>query len=197
MSKAAQAEDAELVSLAYFPFAEGGVSGNPCAEEGRYSFQRKLGRDAERVFFVDHDLGGIAAVGGRLSVLFVAVVGWAEKGVAVLFESFLAALADAAGVDEAAHAGKVADLEVFYMAAYAADTADDLMAGDHGEDGAAPFAADLVDIGVADAAVQDLDDYVVFAGFAAFEGPGAEGCGRALRSVSFSWDHIGSFSLIV
>ena len=47
--------------------------------------------------------------------------------------------------------------------------AHDLVAGHHREDGAAPLVAGLVDVGVADAAVEDVDLHVVRAHLAAVE----------------------------
>src|ERR1700754_3348330 len=112
---------------------------------------------------------------------------------AVLFESFFTAVADAAGVDETADTGEVAYFKVFYMAAYAADPAYDLMTGHHREDRSAPFVADLVNVGVADATVKDINDYVVFSWFAAFERVWSQrGSGR-LCGVRFCCYHCSVF----
>ena len=58
------------------------------------------------------------------------------------------------------------------------------MAGDHGVHGAAPLVADLVDVGVADAAVVDGDDDVGGAGLAAVEVERGERRGLSLRGVA-------------
>jgi len=61
---------------------------------------------------------------------------------------------------------------------------DDFVAGDHGEETAAPLGAGLVDVGVADAAVVDGEDDVVGVGVAAVEGVGGEGGGFGLGGVA-------------
>jgi hypothetical protein len=102
-----------------------------------------------------------------------------------LFEPFFTTVADAAGVDKTADAGEVAYLKVFYFVADAADPAYDLMTGDHREDRSAPFVTDLVDIGVADPAIKNIDDDVVFTWFAAFEGVWAQRGSSRLCGVRF------------
>jgi hypothetical protein len=72
------------------------------------------------------------------------------------------------------------------------DTADDLMARDAGVDrrhDAAPFIADLVEIGVADAAEQDLDLHVVFGWIATRDRRGGKRRCRAASGVSFRVVH--------
>ena len=84
---------------------------------------------------------------------------------AELLEAGLALGAGAVGVDHAADRGEIAGLELGDCGADLRDTADDLMAGDAGVDrghDVAPLIADLVEIGVADAAEEDLDLNVVF-----------------------------------
>ena len=63
------------------------------------------------------------------------------------------------------------DREALHLGADAGDPPDDLVAGHHREDRAAPLVPGLVDVGVADAAVVDVDDDV----------PGATG----RRSISY------------
>ena len=74
-----------------------------------------------------------------------------------------------AGVDHAADADHVADLEVLDVRANRADPADDLVARHHRVDAAAPFVAGLVQVGMAHAAVEDVDHHVVRARIAALE----------------------------
>ena len=76
----------------------------------------------------------------------------------------LALGAGAVGVDQAADGGEVAGLEFGDGGADLGDAADDFVAGDAGVDGghdAAPLVAGLVEVGVADAAEEDLDLDVV------------------------------------
>ena len=73
-----------------------------------------------------------------------------------------------------ADGGEVAWFEARDGGADGGDVADDLVTGDHGEEFVAPVAVDLVDVGVADAAVVDGDDNVVGVGLATVKGPGGE-----------------------
>ncbi len=113
---------------------------------------------------VDDHAVGVAAIGDASQVLIGEVVG--EDHVrAELLEASLALGAGAVGIDHAAHGGEVPRFESSDRGADPGDPADDLMAWDagiHGRHDAAPLIADLVEIGVADTAEQDLDLHVVF-----------------------------------
>ena len=113
---------------------------------------------------IDDDAVGVAAVGDASEVFVGKVVGEGHVR-AELLQAGLALGTGAVGIDHAADRGEVAGLELGDRGADLGDTADDLMAGDARIDGRhdlAPLIADLVEIGVADAAEQDLDLYVVF-----------------------------------
>jgi hypothetical protein len=88
---------------------------------------------------------------------------------AVLLLALFAVAAHAARVHEAADAREVALLELRHLGAHARDAADDLVAGHHRVDGAAPLVAHLVDVRVADAAVLNLDEHVARAHVAPVE----------------------------
>ena len=72
----------------------------------------------------------------------------------------IACCARGAGIDEAAHADVVADLELRHFRADGGDHAGDLVPGHQRIDAVAPAVVDHVDIGVTDAAVADGDDDV-------------------------------------
>ena len=77
-------------------------------------------------------------------------------------------------IPTASLAGEVAGLELGDLGADLGDAADDLVTGDGGIDGELPLVAREVDVGVADAAVEDLDLHVGVAGFAAVDDGGRE-----------------------
>src|SRR5690606_8054691 len=116
---------------------------------------------------VDHDPGGVAAVGGRAAAAFAPVVGGDHALVAILLQPRATRPATAAGIDEAANACQVARLELRYRAAPGRHPADELVPRHHREGGSAPFVARQLDVGVAHPAVQDLDLDVAPAGRAA------------------------------
>src|SRR3546814_4067070 len=74
---------------------------------------------------------------------------------------------DVCSSDLAADTDRFSHREIGHLVAHRADMADDLMAGNARVMRAAPFAADLMKVRMADAAIGDLDDDVVRAGLAA------------------------------
>jgi hypothetical protein len=77
-----------------------------------------------------------------------------------------------------------ADLEAGDLVAHRADAADDFVARHDRIDAAVPFVAGLMDIGVADAAVKDVDHYVVRARVTALEVVGGQRRGSGLGGVA-------------
>ena len=111
---------------------------------------------------------------------------------AELLEAGLALGAGAVRVDHAADRGEVAGLELGDGRADLGDAADDLMARDDRVDGghdAAPLVADLVEIGVADAAEEDFDLHVVFGWIAPRDRGGGQRRCRAGGGVGFRVVH--------
>jgi hypothetical protein len=137
--------------------------------------------DPKHEVLVHHDLVGIAAVGRAAQNGVGAIVGEGEVVLAVLLEPLAAIGAVAAGIDHAAHAGQVAGLEAGDFLPDLLHPSDDFVPGHHGESRAAPFVPRLVEIGVADAAEENLDVDVVRSGRSALEverherRPGARG----------------------
>jgi len=126
---------------------------------------------------VDDYAVGIAAVGDAAEVLVRGVVGegpvWAE-----LLQAGLALAAGAIGIDQAADRGEIARPEPGDSGTDPGDTAEDFMARHAGVDrrhDIVPLVTDQVQIGVADAAEQDLDLHVVFGWIAARD---CRGCKR-------------------
>ncbi len=79
-----------------------------------------------------------------------------------------------AGIDEAADADAVADLELRDLRADSGNHTCNFMARHHRVTRIAPFVAGLVDIGMADAAILDGNDDVIVIRFTAFEGEGRQ-----------------------
>ena len=164
VAQSAETDHANLLALGDAPVAHGRVGCDPGAEQRRGSGEIEVGRDAQDKAFVDDDAVGVAAIGDASEVLVREVVGEGHVR-AELLKAGLAFGAGAVGVDHAADRGEVAGLELGDCGADLGDTADDLMAWDAGVDGghdAAPLVTDLMEIGVADAAEEDFDLYVVF-----------------------------------
>ena len=109
-------------------------------------------------------------------MLVRAVVGQGQVR-AKLLKASLALGAGAVGVDHAADRDEVARFVLGDCGANLGDAADDLMAGDAGVDRGhhiAPLVTDLMKIGVADAAEENLDLHVAFGRIAPWDRVGGE-----------------------
>ena len=174
VAQAAETDDGDLLAGAGAPALERRPDGDAGAEQRRGDVELDAVGDADREALGDDDLLGVAAL-GRLAVVALAVVGHDGALGAELLLAVLAELALAARVDHAADADAVADLVLRDAVTDGRDDTGDLVAGDHGEDGAAPLLADLVDVAVADAGELDVDEDVVVTQVAVLDGPGLEG----------------------
>jgi hypothetical protein len=97
--------------------------------------------------------------------------------------------AHTARVNEAADTGKVSLFETRNLRSDACDAADYLVTGNHRKDGAAPFIARLMDVRVADAAIEYFDKHVARADFTSLERERHKRRTRARRGVSFGLNH--------
>ncbi|KAG1260497.1 hypothetical protein G6F65_015042 [Rhizopus arrhizus] len=189
--QAAQADDAHFLSRPHLPMAQRGIGGAAGAQ------QRGDGLQVQRVRYFDHEVFAhddtvrIAAEGQLVVAAFVVVVGQRGAFFAVLLQVQAAGLAVQAGIHHAAHAGVVARLELGDVLAHLGDAADDFVAGHHRIDGVAPIAARLMQIGMADAAVEDVDQHIVVAGFAPGETERNERGIGAVGGVASGLDHDG------
>ena len=156
VAEATEADDADLLPGADLPMAQRRVGGDTGAEQRGGGGQVEPGGDAQGEGLVDHDVRGVAPEGVPAEVLVRAVVGEGRPREAELLEAFLAARAGAAGVDHAAGRADVAHLQLGDLGADLRDPSDNLMAGDAGVVRAGPLAARGMDVGMADAAEENL-----------------------------------------
>src|SRR5262249_49869569 len=154
------------ITLFAIPLAERRVGRDASAQKGCRAGRVEAGGDLQRKAIRDDELGGIAAVGGCRSVHLGAVVGEGSPFLTELLEVPVARTAGAAGGDKAPNAHEIAHLELLDALANLLHPADDLVPGHHGERGAAPLVAGLVDVRVAHAAVENVDEHVVWTGLA-------------------------------
>src|SRR5574337_1098529 len=176
VAQSAETDHANFLAPGDAPAAHGRVGCDPSAEERRGSGEIEVGGDAQDEAFVDDDAVGVATIGDASEVLVRGVEGEGHVR-AELLKAPPALGAGAVRVDQATDRGEVAGLELGDRGADLGDPADDLMAGDAGIDSgheAAPLVPDLVEIGVADSAEEDVDLYVVCGGIA----PGDRGAGQ-------------------
>ena len=110
---------------------------------------------------------------------------------AELLEAGLAIRAGVVGIDQAADARQVARLELGDGRADLGDPTDDLVARhnriDRGHD-AAPLVAHRVEVGMADAAEEDLDLHVAFGRIATRDRGGGQRRSRTGRGVGFCFN---------
>ena len=185
MAETAEADNRDFAAFADVPVAQRRPGGDAGAEDRRHGFDVEVFRHLQHKSVTDGDGFGITAVGG-LAVVFVdAAVGRNEAVFAVLLEIVFAGFAVAAAIDEAADADKVASLELADVRADAAHAADDFMTRHHGVYRATPVVTGGVQVAVADAGVEDVDNDIIGARRAVFEGEGGERAGGGLGGVGF------------
>src|SRR5262249_24884434 len=118
------------------------------------------------------DVARVAALSRGLAVAFDVVIGTDKAVFAKLLQAVFAAFAFPAGVHQATHAGVVSHLEFADLRSDTGYAAHNLVSWDHRQRAAAPFIPGLMDVGVANAAIVDLDQDVAAAELAAFESKG-------------------------
>ena len=136
---------------------------------------------------VHADAIGIAAAGDATEVLIGEIVGKGQVRTELL-KPGLALGAGAVRVHHTTDGGEIAGFKLFDGGANFGDAADDFVAGNTRIDGgheAAPLVADLVEVGMADAAEKDFDLDVGFTGIAAVDFCGGQRRSCAGGGVSF------------
>ncbi len=190
VAEAAEADHADILALRDPLPAHRRVGRDPGAEERRRSREVEVRWDAQDEALVDHDALGIAAVGDAAEVLVRRVVR-EDRAPAELLVPGLALGAGPVGVDEASDADVVAGPELRDRRADRRDPPDDLVTRDARVRGrhAAPLVARGVEVGVADAAEEDLDEDILRGRVAPPDRGGGERGGRAGDRVSFRVVH--------
>ncbi len=174
VAQAAEADDADLLAGPDLPVAQRRVGGNAGAEQRRNAGQVEVGGNRVGEALVHDIVIGVAAHGDGAVDAVLGGVGERGALVAEVLFAVVAGRALAAGVDDHADGGNVARLELVDGAAGGADAAHDFVAGHQRIDRLAPLVAGHVQVGVADAAVENLDDDFSGAGIAAGEVEGSE-----------------------
>ena len=160
VAEPAHADDRDLLARTRAPVLQRRIRGDPGAQQGSGDVERDAVGNAQHVILVDDDLRAVSAVGGR-AVIGAAVIGGDVAAQAELLLAGEAVLALAARVDEASDPTRSPTACLVTPEPTARDDSRDLVPGDHREDGPAPLLAGLVDVGVADAGVGDVDEDVV------------------------------------
>src|SRR5438309_993494 len=162
VAQSAETDHADFLSLGDAPMMHRGVGRDPGAEQRRGCGEIEVRGKAQNEVFIDDDALGVAAV-GHASEVFVWGIESEDHVRAELFEASLALWAGAVRVDHAADRGEIPGLVLGNGRADLGHAADDLMAGHNriirGHE-LAPLVADRMEIGVADAAKEDLDLHV-------------------------------------
>jgi hypothetical protein len=174
MTEPAQSYNADLLARADFPVAQRRIGSDAGTEQRRHPGKRQVLGDAQHESFIDHDILRVAAVGDAAVYRVFAVVGADEADFAILLVARPAACAGTAGIDQTADAGKLADVKVLYLVAHRAHAPHDLVAGHAGIDSVFPFVTRGMEIGMADAAKEDVDLDIVRARFAPIKREGRE-----------------------
>ncbi len=131
---------------------ERGVRRDPCAQQRSHTLQRLFRRNFQHIIFIDDDLRRIPAV-GVVPILVFAVVGEDGAVFTVLLQTAAAVRTASTGIHKTADSGRIAWPETLHARSDAAHQAHNFVPWHHREDRPVPLVANLVDIGVADAAI--------------------------------------------
>ena len=174
VAQSAQAHNADLLTGSDFPVAQRRIRGDAGAEQRGGRGRVQLLRDFQHEGLIDDDVLGISTISHAARVLIGAVIRERRDPQAVLFEAAPAILAGAAGIDHAADGGYIALSEFRHALSDLNHAAHDFVAGNYGVDGVAPLIACLMQVGMTDPAVEDIDEYIVVGGVAPFDGEWGE-----------------------
>src|SRR6267142_3828352 len=147
----------DVVASLYTEMPKRRVGRNSRAKQRRGTLERNALRHTKHIIFVDGYTRRVTAVGRRLTVTLVAIVGKNQPSLAVLFFAGLASFTLAAGIDEATNTDDIAKVPLLDLVAHSDHLAGDLVTGHHREDPAAPFVTNLMDVAVTNTAIQDLN----------------------------------------
>jgi hypothetical protein len=134
-------------------------------------------------------MAGVATVGDTSVALIVSIIGAGRTIAAKLLEALLALIALAAGIDEAANTGEVADFKLSYIGTHFCNTSYDLVTGYHGIDGITPLIANLVEIRMTDTTIKYFKFHVIGTGVASFKAKRAEVICGTMCGISFCCSH--------
>jgi hypothetical protein len=161
------------------------IGGDAGAKEGGDAGERKILRDGVGVALVDDVIAGVAPPGDGTVEAVGGVVGLDHAFNAEVLLSLFAGVAVPAGVDDDADGRDLTGLEPGDTAAGGGDTAYNLVTGNHGKAGESPLVSRLVEIGVANPAIEDIDGDIGGTGLAAGEGEGGKRRLRVERGITF------------
>ena len=141
-------------------------------EQGRAGGKVQIAGQSQDEGLIDHDPLRIPAIRHAAAMFVRAVVGPDRPLITVLFLAVLAVAAGSAGIDHAADRRPVARLETAHIGADPCHQADNLMTRHAGVGRALPFIACLMQVGMTDAAVADVDLDIVGSRWPPFDGMG-------------------------
>ncbi|MNN30577.1 hypothetical protein D3C81_1442310 [compost metagenome] len=167
MAQTPDTHHTDFATGAGVPMLQRRIGGDAGTQQRRHRCQLRLGMaNAQHVALVDDNLLRVASERPTRGVRRREVIG-ADHAVAVVLQTTDAVLTLLAAIDDAADANQLAKLEARDMRAYCGHPPDDFVARHAGELGSGPLRPDLMQIGVADAAIRDVDLHVMGAGTAA------------------------------
>jgi hypothetical protein len=161
MTQSTQSDNRDFLTGADFPVAQRRVRRDAGAKQGSCRFGVEVVGNVDYEILGDNDAFGVASEGGKVIMAIFIVVGKRHAFFAVLLQIFLTGRAVLARVDHAAHADHSSDLKFGDIGTNLGDFSDDFVTGHEGVQATAPLVAGLMDIGVANATIQDFDDNVV------------------------------------
>ena len=169
VSQSAHPHNSYFFTGAGVPVMQRRVRGDARTQQRRGNIQSEAVRNADDEAFRDDDFLAVSAV-GRVAVVIQGVIRGDNAFCAILFFPAEAVFALAAGINKAANTDAVTDCKLGHFRTDCRHDAGDFVARHHREDPAAPFIKCTVKVGVADAAVLNVDENIVRTQFPPLDG---------------------------
>ena len=147
-------------------------------------------RHAQNEFLAHHDMFGITAARGRADNRFDPAISARGAIAAQLFFAFVALIAVHAGIDQTAHRDMIAHLVPGYAGADGDHASDDFVAGHRRILGVAPIVMAVMQIGMADPAIEDFHCHIARLQRTPFERKRDQRAGTGMRRISDSFHGI-------
>src|SRR5262249_53948096 len=165
-TQATQTDHGNLVARLDTKMTQWRIGRDARTQQRRRSFEGDALRNPQHIIFVHDDARGVSAVGRSFAVAFITIVRLAHAALAELLLASLAGLTSATRIDETADADGIANLPVLNLVASLRYDADDLVPGHHRKNRSPPIAADLMNIAMTDTTIENVDQHIMWTGFA-------------------------------
>ncbi len=161
MPQTAETDNAHLLTGANLPVPQRRPGRDTCTQQGRGSGQIKPLGDFQGIGFIHNIVIGIAAKGRELRFAVNATVGHGGRSCAVMFVAVVAGRALSAGIHKATDTRIITNGKPAHRTANRRYAADNFVSGHDRIEAAPPVIVDVMNIGMAHTAKQDVDNNIL------------------------------------